>query len=199
MLSSTEAGTHTFIMSSLCRSTKFSLPAGNTHQSCSIGHVLTQLSHFGSGPFVLLLTHQLWRQDPLLRTLGLIEQKRAEIKWVLNQNNSLTDMSFWKKSITNGNDGDLWCYTASPGLLRNRLHDSSALFVVTWWNPWLEPGWPLLVFAGVPELSGVIPRASQKGHGGEQPASEACAGAGSHAGRAEPVLGGITGDLLRRL
>lgn len=53
------------------------------------------------------------------------------------------------------------------------------------------------MFAGVPELSGILPRASQEGHGGEQPASEACSGAGGHAGGAEPVLGGITGDLLR--
>lgn len=90
-------------------------------------------------------------------------------------------------------------YTSSASLLRNTQHESSALFVVTRWNPWLEPGWPLLLFAGVPELSGVISRASQKGHGGERPASEACSGAGSHAGRAEPVLGGIAGDLLRRV
>lgn len=53
------------------------------------------------------------------------------------------------------------------------------------------------VVTGVSELSGVLPRASQEGYGREQPSPEACCGAGVHAGGAEPLLGGLTGGLLR--
>lgn len=45
------------------------------------------------------------------------------------------------------------------------------------------------MLAGISEFPGILSRAPQTGHSGEQPSTEAYFGAGDHAGRAELILG----------